>query len=83
MLASDGNLGERLGVFYAAYLAGFVFGPPVAGFLTVIADVRLPFLVLGIAVAVSGLSLRGVVVDEPGARGRRRWRRPASGCCAD
>jgi MFS transporter, DHA1 family, multidrug resistance protein len=68
VLASDGNLGERLGVFYAAYLAGFVFGPPVAGFLTVIADVRLPFLVLGIAVAVSGLSLRGVVVDAPGAR---------------
>ena len=69
VLASTGNLGERLGVFYAAYLAGFVFGPPVAGLLTVIADVRLPFLVLGLAVAASGLSLRGVVVDEPGQRG--------------
>jgi MFS transporter, DHA1 family, multidrug resistance protein len=69
VLASHGDLGERLGVFYAAYLAGFVFGPPVAGLLTIIADVRLPFLVLGLAVAVSGLSLRGLVVDEPGRRG--------------
>src|SRR4051812_14883924 len=69
VLASDGGLGERLGVFSAASLAGFVFGPPVAGLLTVIADVRLPFLVLGLAVALSGLSLRGVVVDEPGRRG--------------
>ena len=74
VLASDGNLGERLGVFYAAYLAGFVFGPPVAGFLTVIGDVRLPFLVLGIAVAVSSLSLRGVVVDAA-----RRPERAAGG----
>ncbi len=69
VLASTGNLGERLGVFYAAYLAGFVFGPPVAGLLTVIADVRLPFLVLGLAVAATSLSLRGVVVDAPGRRG--------------
>jgi DHA1 family multidrug resistance protein-like MFS transporter len=68
VLASHGDLGERLGVFYAAYLAGFVFGPPIAGLLTIVADVRLPFLVMGIAVAISGLSLRGVVVDEPGRR---------------
>jgi MFS family permease len=68
VLASEGNLGERLGVFYAAYLAGFVFGPPVAGVLTVIGDVRLPFIVLGIAVAASSWSLRGVVVDQPGRR---------------
>jgi MFS family permease len=68
VLASEGNLGERLGVFYAAYLAGFVFGPPVAGVLTVIGDVRLPFVVLGIAVAASSWSLRGVVVDQPGRR---------------
>lgn len=68
VLSSDGDLGERLGVFYAAYLAGFVFGPPVAGVLTVIADVRLPFLVLGLAVALSSVALRGVVVDEPGSR---------------
>jgi DHA1 family multidrug resistance protein-like MFS transporter len=69
VLASSGNVGERLGVFYAAYLAGFVFGPPVAGVLTVVGDVRLPFLVFGVAVAVSGLALRGVVVDQPGRRG--------------
>ena len=69
VLASHGNLGERLGVFYAAYLAGFVFGPPVAGLLTVVADVRLPFVVLGVLVAASGLALRNVVVDEPGRRG--------------
>jgi MFS transporter, DHA1 family, multidrug resistance protein len=69
VLASHGNLGERLGVFYASYLAGFVFGPPIAGVLTVIADVRLPFLVLGLIVAASSLALRNVVVDEPGSRG--------------
>lgn len=69
VMASHGDLGERLGVFYAAYLAGFVFGPPVAGLLTIVADVRLPFLVFGLAVAISGLSLRGLVVDEPGRRG--------------
>jgi MFS transporter, DHA1 family, multidrug resistance protein len=69
VLASEGDLGERLGVFYASYLAGFVFGPPIAGLLTVIADVRLPFFVLGVAVAVSSLALRGVVVDVPGSRG--------------
>ncbi len=50
LLTSTGNQGERLGTFYAAYLAGFVFGPPLAGALTVIADVRLPFAVLGVAV---------------------------------
>ena len=49
--------------------SGFVFGPPIAGFLTVIADVRLPFFVFGIAVALSSFSLRNVVVDAPGARG--------------
>ena len=69
VLASDGDLGERLGVFYASYLAGFVFGPPIAGALTVIADVRLPFVVLGVAVAASSLALRDVVVDAPGSRG--------------
>ena len=68
VVGSSGDLGERLGVFYAAYLAGFVFGPPVAGALTLIGDVRLPFLVLGVAVALSGLALRRVVVDQPGRR---------------
>lgn len=51
LLGAQGNQGERLGVFYAAYLAGFVVGPPVAGLLTELADVRLPFAVLGLAVA--------------------------------
>ncbi len=69
VLASQGDLGERLGIFYASYLAGFVFGPPIAGVLTLIADVRLPFFVLGVLVAVSSLALRGVVVDAPGSRG--------------
>jgi len=69
VLAADGDLGERLGVFYASYLAGFVFGPPVAGVLTLIGDVRLPFVVFGFAVAASSLALRGVVVDAPGSRG--------------
>jgi MFS family permease len=69
VLASHGDMGERLGVFYASYLAGFVFGPPIAGGLTVLADVRLPFVVLGLVVAASSVALRGVVVDAPGSRG--------------
>jgi len=64
VLTSSGNQGERLGVFYAAYLAGFVFGPPVAGLLTLLADVRLPFLVLGGLVAASSISLRSVEIPE-------------------
>jgi len=64
VLTSTGNQGERLGVFYAAYLAGFVFGPPFAGLLTMLADVRLPFLVLGGLVAVSSISLRSVEIPE-------------------
>ena len=51
VVGSEGNQGERLGVFYSAYLAGFVFGPPVAGFLTEIGDVRLPFVVFGLLTA--------------------------------
>ena len=81
VLASDGDLGERLGVFYASYLAGFVFGPPIAGVLTVIADVRLPFLVLGAVVAASSLALRDVVVDAPGSRGAPIASTPTGGCC--
>ena len=69
VLSATGDLGERLGVFYASYLAGFVFGPPIAGVLTVLTDVRVPFLVLGLAVAASSLALRDVVVDAPGSRG--------------
>jgi MFS family permease len=64
VLTSSGNQGERLGVLYAAYLAGFVFGPPVAGLLTLVADVRLPFLVLGTLVAVSLVSIAGITMPE-------------------
>ena len=46
-----------------------MFGPPIAGLLTVIADVRLPFLVFGVLVAASSLSIRDLVIDEPGRRG--------------
>ena len=68
VLSADGDLGERLGVFYAAYLAGFVLGPPLAGVLTVVADVRLPFVVFAVLIAASGSALRGVVIDAPGSR---------------
>ena len=59
MTADPSELGARLGVFYAAYLSGFVFGPPIAGLLTVIGDVRLPFVVLGLATALSSLGSAG------------------------
>ena len=64
VLTSAGNQGERLGVLYAAYLSGFVFGPPIAGALTLLADVRLPFLVLGLLVAVSLASIGGLRLPE-------------------
>ncbi|MEZ5234421.1 MAG: MFS transporter [Acidimicrobiales bacterium] len=72
LMASSGNQGEQLGVFYAAYLAGFVFGPPVAGALTVLADVRLPFLVLGLAVAATLVPIaRLPLVEATAADGPR------------
>ncbi len=48
VVTAEGDAGERLGTFYSAYLAGFVLGPPIAGVLTQIGDVRLPFLVFGV-----------------------------------
>lgn len=65
LLTAAGNRGERLGTFYAAYLAGFVLGPPLAGALTELADVRLPFAILGLAVAATLLSI--VRLDMPEA----------------
>lgn len=53
LLTSTGNQGERLGTFYAAYLSGFVFGPPIAGVLNDFGDVRLPFYVLGAVVLLT------------------------------
>jgi predicted MFS family arabinose efflux permease len=68
VLSSDGNQGERLGVLYAFYLSGFVLGPPIAGALTVLADVRLPFLVLGGTVAETLFWIVGLQLDD-GERG--------------
>ncbi len=65
VLTSTNNQGERLGIFYAAYLAGFVFGPPLGAFMTDLADVRLPFFVFGAATLLSiGSILR---IDMPEA----------------
>lgn len=64
VLTAQGNQGERLGVLYAAYLSGFVFGPPIAGALTVLADVRLPFLVLGVLVAITMRWVADIEVPE-------------------
>ncbi len=64
VLTADGAPGERLGTFYASYLAGFVFGPPIAGLLTVIGDVRLPFLVFGVLVAATLLPLLQLDLPE-------------------
>jgi MFS family permease len=53
VVTATGNQGEQLGLLYGAYLAGFVFGPPIGGLLTIVADVRLPFLVFGVLVAAT------------------------------
>lgn len=64
VLTATGNQGEQLGLLYGAYLAGFVFGPPVAGALTVVADVRLPFVVFGVLVALTLLVIARVEMPE-------------------
>ena len=51
-------------MLYAAYLSGFVLGPPIAGALTVMFDVRVPFLVLGATVAVSLVWIVGLHIDD-------------------
>jgi DHA1 family multidrug resistance protein-like MFS transporter len=82
VLTAGDKQGEQLGVFYAAYIAGFVFGPPVAGALTAVGDVRLPFLVLGILVALTLFSIRDLEMppaaestDAAGAPSKRVLRR--------
>src|SRR6516162_7637623 len=64
VLTAGERQGEQLGVFYAAYLSGFVLGPPIAAVLTAVADVRLPFLVLGLVTLASLFSVRHVVMPE-------------------
>ncbi|MCP3990026.1 MAG: MFS transporter [Actinomycetia bacterium] len=64
IVTSGQNQGEGLGMFYAAYLTGFVFGPPLAGLITVLVDVRVPFIVLGAAVALSFLSVVRLEIPE-------------------
>jgi MFS family permease len=51
-------------MLYGAYLAGFVFGPPLGGLLTVVADVRLPFLVFGLLVASTLVVVARVEMPE-------------------
>lgn len=70
ILSAEGNPGERLGTFYGSYLAGFVFGPPIAGLLTVLGDVRLPFLVFGLLTAVTAVSMAGIRLPEAPRTGR-------------
>lgn len=70
IVSADGNPGERLGTFYASYLAGFVFGPPVAGLFTVLGDVRLPFLVFGVLTALTGASMVTIRMPEAERTGR-------------
>lgn len=70
IMSAAGNPAEKLGTFYGAYLAGFVFGPPIAGGLTVLGDVRLPFLVFGLLTAVTALSMARVRLPEAERTGR-------------
>jgi MFS family permease len=64
VVSADGNSGERLGTFYASYLAGFVFGPPIAGALTLLGDVRLPFVVFGVITVAMLLSIMRLQLPE-------------------
>jgi len=64
VLTAGEHQGERLGTFYGAYLAGFVFGPPVASVLSDAADVRLPFFVFGCLVLLSTFAVVQVQIPE-------------------
>jgi len=64
ILTATTDQGERLATFYAAYLAGFVFGPPLAALLTGLGDVRLPFFVFGVLTLLSLGSLFGLEIPE-------------------
>jgi len=55
---SGDDQGRQLGAFYGAYLAGFVFGPPLAGALTVAFNVKTPFVLFGALTAATYLSVR-------------------------
>ena len=61
--------GQQLGAFYGAYIAGFVFGPPIAGALTELFEVRVPFLVLGAVTFTTLFALRGLDIPASEAAG--------------
>lgn len=82
VITADGAPGERLGTFYGSYLAGFVFGPPIGGFLTTIGDVRLPFLCFGVLTGATAISISRLrlpeaepAADDAGPVDRRLLRR--------
>ncbi|MEM9561674.1 MAG: MFS transporter [Actinomycetota bacterium] len=81
VVTSDGDSGERLGTFYSAYLAGFVLGPPIAGVLAQVGDVRLPFAVFGGLTLVALVSVirrplpEGVERTEPRSADEERDQR--------
>ena len=54
--------GRQLGAFYGAYLAGFVFGPPLAGALTVAFNVKTPFIIFGALTAATYASVHRLVI---------------------
>lgn len=64
VLTSTGDQGEKLGTFYAAYLFGFVFGPPIGALLTDLADVRLPFIVFGVMTLLSVFAVLRIEMPE-------------------
>ena len=54
--------GRQLGAFYGAYLAGFVFGPPLAGALTVAFNVKTPFIIFVALTAATYASVYRLVI---------------------
>ncbi|MGF1595759.1 MAG: MFS transporter [Acidimicrobiales bacterium] len=73
LVTAGDRQGERLGVFYGAYLSGFVFGPPLAGLVTVVFDVRAPFFLFGLATTATLVAILRLEVPEV-----ERGSRPAS-----
>jgi len=65
ILTAGAKQGQQLGAFYGAYVSGFVFGPPLAGALTELFDVRVPFYILGLTSLTTLIALHGLKI--PGA----------------
>jgi DHA1 family multidrug resistance protein-like MFS transporter len=66
IVADPARQAEKLGMLFAAFLAGFVLGPPIAAVIATAADLRAPFLLFGALVAACGVLIFRMPVPAAG-----------------